>query len=354
MNRSLPHNEGRKNFSMAEKLLIVDDETALCSLLEERFTREGYTCVSASNGREALSLFHQSPFALIISDFRMPGMNGLELLQNVKAVRPDIMVIVMTAFPATDIVVKALRMGAFDFLVKPFDLEFMVFTVKKALVRRNLEERTEAYHRHLEEMIQERSAKLQKAHLLLKKAHLDSVKALVEAIDAKDPYTRGHSNRVRSSSVRVAKKLGLGKQRVENLEFAALLHDIGKIGIKDEVLQKKSPLTEGEFRSIQEHPLIGVKILEEIEILKDIIPVIRHHHERFDGGGYPDGLAGEKIPLEARILTVADSFDAMTSFRPYRPALSLPEALAELERGQGTQFDLRVLEIFLGEKIYYP
>jgi putative nucleotidyltransferase with HDIG domain len=339
---------------MTEKLLIVDDETALCSLLVERFSREGYTCVPASNGREALSLFHQSPFALIIADFRMPEMNGLELLQNVKAVRPDIMVIVMTAFPGTDIVVKALRMGAFDFLVKPFDLEFMVFTVKKALVRRNLEKRTEAYHRHLEEMVQERSAKLQKAHLSLKKAHLDSVKALVEAIDAKDPYTRGHSNRVRRSSVRVAKKLGLSKQRIENLEFAALLHDIGKIGVKDEVLQKKSPLTEEEFRSIQEHPLIGVKILEEIEILKDIIPVIRHHHERFDGGGYPDGLAGEKIPLEARILTVADSFDAMTSFRPYRPALSLQKALAELERGQGGQFDPRVLEIFLGDKIYYP
>jgi len=188
--------------------------------------------------------------------------------------------------------------------------------------------------------------------LVVKKDHLDSVKVLAEAIDAKDPYTRGHSDRVRRMSLRIALSMGFVEDRLENLEYGALLHDIGKIGIKDEVLQKPGVLSPKEYQYIQEHPLIGVKIVEGMDFFKDKISMIRNHHEHFDGSGYPDGLIGEAIPLEARIIGVPDAFDAMTSLRPHREVMPLKEALKEMEKGRGKQFDPQVLEIFLREKIY--
>ena len=224
--------------------------------------------------------------------------------------------------------------------------------MRKALDKKRLEEEVEAYHKNLERLVEERTAKLQHAYRVLKKAHLDSVKVLAEAIDAKDPYTRGHSDRVRRMSLKIATSLGFTEDRLESLEYGALLHDIGKIGIKDVVLQKPGVLNPGEYQYIQEHPLIGVKIVEGIEFFRDKIPMIRNHHERFDGKGYPDGLAGEAIPLEARIITVPDAFDAMTSVRPHSQNKPLKDVLTELEEGNGRQFDPNILEIFLREKVY--
>ncbi|OGW44746.1 MAG: hypothetical protein A2Y66_08005, partial [Nitrospirae bacterium RBG_13_41_22] len=271
---------------------------------------------------------------------------------NVKAVRPNIMFIIMTAYPEIDMAVEAVRLGANDFIIKPVDLELVVFSVKKALGQKKMEEEIEAHHKNLEKLVEERTSKLQQALLVIKKGHLDSVKVLAGAIDAKDPYTRGHSDRVRKMSMRIAMKMGFSEEKLENLVFGALLHDIGKIGIKDAVLQKPGPLTPEEYQSIQEHPLIGVKIVDGIDFLKDKIPMIRNHHEHFDGSGYPDGLIGEVIPLGARIIAVADSFDAMTSLRPHRRALPLEEVFAEMEKGKGKQFEPQILEIFLKEKIY--
>jgi putative nucleotidyltransferase with HDIG domain len=204
----------------------------------------------------------------------------------------------------------------------------------------------------MEELVEERTVKLKQAYRTLKKSHLDSFKVLAEAIDAKDPYTRGHSDRVKRMSLAIAKKMGFSEERLENLEYGALLHDIGKIGIKDEVLQKQAPLSSEEYQYIQEHPLIGVKIVEGVEFFKDKIPMIRHHHEHYDGNGYPDGLAGEVIPIEARIISLPDAFDAMTSARPHRNIMPLQNVLAELEKCKGKQFDPKVLEIFLREKVY--
>jgi len=200
--------------------------------------------------------------------------------------------------------------------------------------------------------VEERTSKLREALLVLKKSHLDSVRVLAGAIDAKDPYTRGHSERVRRMSLGIANHLGFAEEKLEVLEYGALLHDIGKIGIKDEVLQKPGALSTEEYQYIQEHPLIGAKIVEGIDFFKDKIPMIRHHHEHFNGSGYPDGLIGEDIPLEARIITIPDAFDAMTSLRPHRKALPLQDVLIELEKGKGRQFDPKILEIFLREKIY--
>jgi len=337
---------------MADRILIVDDEVATCEVLAQRLSKEGYSCVLAHNGKEALHHFYKENFSLMISDINMPEMDGLELLKKVKTLGPQMMVIMITAYPEIGMVVEALHVGAYDFILKPFDLDLVVFSVKKALEKKRLEEELETYRQHLERLVEQKTAKLQKSYRTLKKAHLDSVKVLAEAIDAKDPYTRGHSDRVRKRSLRIAMKLGFSKKRLESLEFGALLHDIGKIGIRDEVLQKQGRLTPEEYQYVQEHPLIGVKIAEGIKFFKDKIPIIRHHHEHFDGRGYPDGLAGKSIPLEARIISVPDAFDAMTSLRPYRREMSQEDALAELEKSKGKQFDPQIVEIFIKENIY--
>ena len=337
---------------MEDQILIVDDEEMICSIMARRLSREGYACVTARNGREALNQFYKETFSLILSDIRMPEMDGIELLKKVKAVNPKMMMIMVTAYADIEMAVEAMRLGAYDFLTKPVNLELVILSVRNALEKKRLEEEIEAYHKNLETLVEERTAKLQQAYHILKKAHLDSVKVLAEAIDAKDPYTRGHSDRVRRMSMKIAIHLGFPQDRLESLEYGALLHDIGKIGIKDEVLQKQSPLDLKEYENIQEHPLIGVKIVEGIDFFKDKIPMIRHHHEHFDGNGYPDGLAGEAIPLEARIISVPDAFDAMTSVRPHNRIMPLGDVLLELENCKGKQFDPVVLDIFLRQKVY--
>jgi putative nucleotidyltransferase with HDIG domain len=337
---------------LEDQILIVDDEEVMCSILARRLTREGYPCVTANDGREALQYFYKHPFSLIISDIKMPEMDGLALLKRVKATNPKMMVIMVTAFPEIDLAVEAMHLGAYDFIIKPADLDLVILSVKKALEKKRLEEEIVAYRSHLERLVEERTTKLQQAYRILKKAHLDSVKVLVEAIDAKDPYTRGHSDRVTRMSLKIAFQFGFAEDRLESLEYGALLHDIGKIGIKDEVLQKPGALNSEEYQYIQEHPLIGVKIIEGLDFFKDKIPMIRHHHEHYDGSGYPDGLLGAAIPLEARIIAVPDAFDAMTSARPHRGMMPLQDVLMELEKCKGTQFDPKILEIFLHEKIY--
>ena len=337
---------------MEDQILIVDDEKIICGVIAQRLTREGYSCVTAHNGKEAFEYFCRGNFSLVISDIRMPEKDGLELLRLVKAVRPNMKFIIMTAYAEIGVAVEAIHLGANDLLLKPFELELVVFSVKNALEQKKMEEELESYHKNLKKLVAERAIKLQEAYRTLKKAHLDSVKVLAEAIDAKDPDTRGHSDRVRQMSLRIANSVGFTEERLEILEYGALLHDIGKIGIKDEILRKPGTLSGEEYQTIREHPLIGVKIVEGIEFFKDKIPMIRHHHEQYDGKGYPDGLAGEAIPLEARIIAVPDAFDAMASLRPHQKARALRDILLEMEQYKGKQFDPRILDIFLREKIY--
>jgi len=336
---------------MEKRILIVDDDERICAIIARRLAMEGFSCVTACDGREALHHFYKGTFSVIISDIRMPGLNGIELLKNVKALDQSMMVIMITAYPEVDLAVEAVCQGAYDFIIKPFDLDLVVFSVKKALEKRRLEEEIGHYRRQREKLEERKGAGLGQAHDLVKKAHWDTVRVLIEAIDTKDPYTRGHSDRVRDISLRIAKKLDFDQERLQGLEYAALLHDIGKLGIRDGVLQKQGPLTPEEYRHIQEHPLIGVKIIKEIDFFRDEIPMIRHHHERFDGKGYPDGLSGEDIPIEARVISVSDAFDAMTSDRPHRARMTLEDTLAEMRALACEQFDPCILEIFLNEKL---
>ena len=339
---------------MEDRILIVDDEQAICRMLAQRLVKEGYSCTIANNGKEALNYFYKENFSLLISDIKMPLMDGIELLKRVKSLNPSILVIMITAYPEIDVTVEALRFGAYDFIVKPTNLDWMIQTVKNALERKRLEEELEAYHNHLENLLENRTAKLQQSYCILKKTHLDSVKVLVGAIEAKDPFTHGHSDRVKIISLEIASLLGFSEDRLENLEYGALLHDIGMIGIRDDVLHNPGALSPEEYQHIQEHTLIGAKIVEGIDFFKDKIPMIRSHHEHYDRSGYPDGLIGEAIPLEARIISVADAFDAMTSARPHREAIPLEHVLTELERQKATQFDPEIVDIFISNKIYIP
>jgi putative two-component system response regulator len=337
---------------MEDRILIVDDEAAVCSLLHRRLTREGYSCVTANNGNEALRLFLKESISLILSDIRMPEMGGIELLKTVKSLNPKMMVIVITAYPELNMAIEALRLGAYDFILKPAEIELGVYSVKRALNRKRLEEELEDYQKHLERLVDERTAGLQEALHFLKRSRLDLVKVLAEVIDAKDPYTRGHSDRVRRMTIALAHHLGLAKNRLENLEYGALLHDIGKIATMEGTPHKHGTLTSDEPPSIQEHTLMGVKIVEGIEFFEDKIPMIRHHHEHFDGTGYPDGLMGAAIPLEARLIAIPDAFDTMTGKGPHHPPAPLGDVLQEMATCKGKQFDPEILEIFLSQKIY--
>lgn len=339
---------------MEDRILIVDDEEAICELLARMLLREGYSCATANDGKEALNYFYKENFSLIIADIRLPLMNGIELLRIVKSLNPNMLVIMITGYPEIDAMAEAIRLGAYDFILKPFNPDWLIRTVKNALEKRRLEEALEAYNDRLEKLVEDRTAKLRQSYRILKKTHLDSVKALVGAIDAKDPYTHGHSNRIRDMSLEMGSLLGFPESRLENLEYGALLHDIGMIGIRDDVLRKPDALSADEYRHIQEHTLIGAKILGGIDFFADKIPMIRSHHEHYDGNGYPDGLVGEAIPLEARIISVADAFDAMTSARPHREALPLENVLTELQRRKATQFDPEIVDLFIGNKSYIP
>jgi putative two-component system response regulator len=252
-----------------------------------------------------------------------------------------------------------MRRGAFDYLLKPVDRAELVETIRKAcryrdlllenerLARENFE-----HQQHLEMKVEERTAQLFDAYTKLQQTNLDTVRVLAETIEAKDHYTRGHCNRVRLLSVELYRHFNPKEQDLEVLEYGSLLHDIGKIGIPEQLLNKNGRLTEEEQAVFNQHPVIGASILATVDFFKPCLPIVRNHHERFDGSGYPDGLEGNDIDELVRVVSIADSFDAMTSTRPYRTALPLDHALAELRRGRGTQFDPGLVDLFVEDRCY--
>ncbi len=331
------------------EILIVDDDVGLALNLRDILEEQGYSVAVTHDGQTALTLSREKTFDLAMIDIKLPDMLGDLVVNKLSGVSPRTEYILITGHASLESAVEAVRWkNIISYEIKPFDMDRLILLIAQVAQRRRAEEDV----LRQKTIVEEGTAKLQEAYQTLKKAHLESVKVLAEAIDAKDPYTRGHSDRVKTMSLRLARSLGLTEDKLEILEYGALLHDIGKIGINDGILQKSGSLTAEEFHLIQEHPLIGVKIVEGIEFFEDMIPMIRHHHERFDGYGYPDGLMGEAIPLGARIIAVSDAFDAMTSLRPHRPLMPLEDVLREMERGKGRQFDPKILEIFLREEIY--
>jgi putative two-component system response regulator len=265
----------------------------------------------------------------------------------------------LTAFNDLATGLEAMKNGAFDYLVKPSRLEQIEETIGRAvryrgIIREKLlqDKKSEEYRKTLEHSMQLRTLELNETYEKLKAANMQTVQVLAETIEAKDQYTQGHCERVRKLAVRIAQKLGMDKKQIEALEYAALLHDIGKIGIPERILSKQGPLDADEIEVIKMHPIIGAQILSVVEFFAPAINGVRHHHERWDGKGYPDHVAGEDIDPLARIITLADTFDAMAKSRPYRQALDLADILKEIAEESGKQFSPEVVRVFLTEKLY--
>jgi len=323
-----------------ERILIVDDEEMVRRLLHQKLSGEGYQCEEAGTAEQALDKLRSNAVELVLLDIKMPGKSGVELLPEIKANYPDTAVIMATAITDTNIAIQCMKQGAYDYLTKPFNLDEVVLNVDRALEKRRLELENRDYQQHLEQKVEAQARKI-------RASFLSAITALAYALEAKDKYTSGHSQRVAETSVAIAKEMGLSQHSTERIRQAGLIHDIGKIGVREAVLNKPDRLTDEEFGHIKSHCEAGEHILTPIVEDEEILKVVRHHHEHYDGTGYPDGQKYEHIPLGARILAVADSYDAMTSERPYRKAMSDEAACAEIERGKGTQFDPEVADAFL-------
>ena len=321
-------------------LLIVDDEESIRGFLHRRLSREGFQCQEASSVNQALDKLRSSPVDLVILDIKMPGKPGTELLPQIKTSYPDTAVVMATAITDTNIAVQCMKQGAYDYLTKPFNLDEVIISANRALETKRLELENREYQQHLEERVKEQAEKI-------RSSFLNAIAALAYALEAKDKYTSGHSRRVTQIAIAIAQELGMSPESVNKIQLAGQVHDIGKIGVREFVLNKPGKLTPAEFRDIKRHCEIGERILTPIADDEDINQMVRHHHELYDGTGYPDGLKGECIPLGARVLAVADTFDAMTSSRPYRPAVSIDEALNEIGKCADTQFDPAVVAAFL-------
>lgn len=314
--------------------LIVDDEPRLRQVLMHLMRSDGFQCLEAGNGVEALKQLDRQSVILVMSDIRMPEMNGVELLREVRARYPDVAMVMVSAVLEVDAAVQCLSLGAMDYLVKPYQLEEVRARVHQALEKRSLLIENRDYRERLEERVAQQSRRIEEIFLA-------SIQSFSQALEAKDPYTRGHSDRVSYYSTVIARGLGLDGELLRQIELGGHVHDIGKIGVREAVLNKAGPLTQEEYQHIMTHPLVGWTILKPL--LGDVphaLHIVRSHHERFDGRGIPDGLARTAIPLEARIVAAADAFDAMTSDRPYRPSeMTLEMSIDELLRNSGTQFD---------------
>ncbi|MBI5419786.1 MAG: response regulator [Deltaproteobacteria bacterium] len=322
------------------KILVVDDEEFIRTLIRERLEIAGYSVEEARNGRDALAKLNEDRYSVLLTDIRMPEMDGISLLRESTNTSPETAGIVMSAHAELDTAVSALKIGACDYITKPFNFDVLLITIENAIRKKALERELQDYQVNLEMKVKEQTD-------LINSMYVRSIDALIKALEAKDYYTRGHSQRVTMYSVAIAKGMPLSAEQVENLRRASVLHDLGKIGVREAILNKPGRLNDEEFQEITRHPEVATGILEPIPFFQPLLPAILHHHERFDGKGYPGRLAGYDIPLESRIMAIADTFDAMTSTRAYRKALPLEAANAEIIRCSGTQFDPELVPVFL-------
>jgi len=322
------------------RVLVVDDDECVRLLIRECLESSGYTVEEAADGVEALDKLNGGGFNILLTDLSMPRMDGITLLREALKLNHSIASVVVSTSTEFDSAIFALRLGACDYINKPFSCEALIITIERAIHKKELEWQIEDYRLNLEKKVKEQTN-------VINLMYARAIDAMVNALEAKDLYTRGHSQRVMAYSVATARAMCMIEEEIENLQRASVLHDIGKIGIRDMVINKPGELTPEEFQEIVRHPELSVSIIEPIPFFQPLLPVIMHHHERYNGHGYPSGLAGDKIPLASRILSVADTFDAMTSTRPYRKALPADDAVAELRRCAGVQFDPEVVSTFL-------
>ena len=327
-------------------ILIVDDDWQVREVLHEIFISAGYNCLLAQDGREGLALFRASRPPLTVTDLKMPNMDGTALLQAILGEDSDAAVIVLTGAADVKTAIDSLKFGAYDFIMKPVNVDELVIAADRALERRQLLIERRQYQTYLELRVEEATRDLQGAFRELKNTYKSTLEALGSALDTRDVGTEAHSRRVHGYSMATAKEFGVPEHQLSDIAHGVLLHDIGKIGIPDAILLKPGPLTPEEWKVMRRHPEIGRRLIESIPFLREAVPIVYHHHERWDGSGYPLGLKGEDIPLGARIFAVVDAYDAMTYDRPYSKAIAVEDAKAEIHRCAGTHFDPTVVQAF--------
>jgi putative nucleotidyltransferase with HDIG domain len=331
-----------------ERILVVDDEEPIREIVTAMLQSSGYQCQQAASGKQALALLTSGDsFELVLSDLMMADMDGIGLLERTKEKYPDMPVVMVTAVHDISVALAAIRNGAYDYLLKPFEREQLLATVRRALENRRLKTENRTYQTNLESLVAARTEQLRSAMSGLERSYDITLEALGDALDLKDAETEGHSKRVTAFTIAMARHRGLSDDQVRVIARGAFLHDIGKMAIPDGILRKPGPLTEEEVSIMREHCYHGYQMLRKIPFLAEASDIVYSHQEKWDGSGYPRGLRGEQIPLGARIFSVADTLDAITSDRPYRPKQTLQAAKEEIQRFAGRQFDPDVVTTFL-------
>jgi response regulator RpfG family c-di-GMP phosphodiesterase len=334
-------------------ILIVDDEAPVRKILVDFLGRK-YLCITAASAEEATRMLAVGPANLVLTDINMPGASGLELCETILRSHPDTAVVVMSGNTEIEYAIEAMRQGAFDYITKPFDLAQVMMSVERALNYQDLVSAKRTYEASLELTVHQRTQELRSVNQDLNQTlevlysnYRATLRALAEALEARDCETRGHSDRVVAYCLRLGREMGLAHSDLIRLEQGALLHDIGKIGVPDAILLKRGGLSETEWTEMRRHIAYGLRIIDRIDFLSGARPVVGQHHEKYDGSGYPAGLQGRAIHINARIFAVADAFDAITSDRPYRQARSYAEARDEIIACADTHFDPLVVKGFL-------
>ena len=327
-------------------ILIVDDEDMIRELLSSALTHENYTCVTAADVDQALVILGEQHVDLVISDIMMPGKSGVDLLRDLKGINQNIAVLMITGLSDMNTAMDCIHLGADDYISKPFSISRVILTVKNLLEKQALAIEKKNYQISLEFKVREQTEQICKTMNELQHAYSNTLSALVSALDAREKEVGSHSERVMNYTMLMAEKLGIGGDDLEQLARGALLHDIGKIGISDNILLKPGKLDDTEWLEMRKHPNIGFSMLSEISFLRKPAEVILSHHERFDGTGYPQKLKGAEIPIGSRIFVLVDTLDAMTSDRPYRRALPFSLVAEEVRKCSGTQFDPELADLF--------
>jgi putative nucleotidyltransferase with HDIG domain len=329
------------------KILVVDDEEAIREVVSAMLEAQGFECSTAANGRLAQAYLEESTPDLVLSDMVMPEMDGMHLLEWAHQNSPEVPVIIVTAMHDISTALEAIRRGAYDYILKPFEKDQLFLSVRRAIEHRRLLFENRKYQRDLERLVEERTGQLKGTLQQLEQSYDDTLEALGGALDLKDAETEGHCKRVTAFTIAIAKAMKVPLQQLPVIARAAFLHDIGKMAIPDSILRKPGPLTDDERQVMRTHCDIGFNMVTRIPFLREAAQIVLAHQEYFDGTGYPRKLKGEEIPLGARIFAVADALDAMVSDRPYRKALSIEHARNEIKRCSGTQFDPKVVDVFL-------
>ena len=328
-------------------LLVCSSDRSTNETMQACLTSSRYRCVLSADGKSALEHMRQSPFRVVIADIRLSDTNGPELIRRAAAVDPQAAVVLICSYRDWELAIEAMRSGAFDCLTRPLRREQVVECVERVLERQQVAAERQTFQRLLEATLEERTEHLYRALVEVEQSQRATLETLVMALDSRERMVHLHSLRVQAFAVVLAERCGYGVAGLEELAYGALLHDIGKIVIPDAILLKAGALNAEETRAMQQHTTRGYQILSRIPHLRNSALIALCHHERIDGGGYPLGLRGEEIPIEARIFAVADTFDVVLNGRPYSPARTMAETRAELVRCAGTQFDKDVVDAFV-------